>query len=121
MTHDLNFPTDIVICPTVREPDGLALSSRNTYLDPLQRQAAPVLFRALSQAQEAYLAGERNADTLRGMMGNVLSSEPLAKAQYTSCADYETLEELETVTGKALLSMAVFIGKTRLIDNIVLE
>jgi pantoate--beta-alanine ligase len=120
MTLDLNFPIEIVVCPTVREADGLAMSSRNVYLSPEQRQAATVLFRSLSAAKELYDAGERNAEKLRKKMMEVLAAEPLAEVQYVSCADYDTLEELSEITGKALLSMAVFIGKTRLIDNFVL-
>ena len=120
MTRDLNFPIEIVVCPIVREPDGLAMSSRNVYLDPEQRKAATVLYRALSGAKEAYERGERDAEKLRQVMKNLLVSEPLAQVQYVSCADYNTLEELEVVKGKALLSMAVFLGKTRLIDNFVL-
>ena len=120
MTRDLNFPLEIVVCPIVREPDGLAMSSRNVYLDPEQRKAATVLFRSLRAAKEAYEKGERDAEKIRGKMKEVLAGEPLADVQYVSCADYDTLEELETVTGKALLSMAVFMGKTRLIDNEVL-
>ncbi len=120
MTQDLNFPIEIVVCPTVREADGLAMSSRNVYLDPPQRQAATVLYRALSAARAAYDGGERQAERLRQVMRQVLASEPLAQVQYVSCADYETLEELEQVRGRALLSLAVFIGKTRLIDNFVL-
>ena len=118
MTRDLNFPIEIVVCPIVREPDGLAMSSRNVYLDPEQRKAATVLSRALRAAKEAYENGERDAEKLRGKMKEVLAGEPLAQVQYISCADYDTLEELETVSGKALLSMAVFMGKTRLIDNL---
>ena len=121
MTRDLNFPIEIVVCPIIREPDGLAMSSRNVYLDPEQRKAATVLYRSLSAAKEAYEDGVRNAQTLRQIMKDVLASQPLAQVQYVSCADYDTLEELETVTGKTLLSMAVFVGKTRLIDNFVLE
>jgi pantoate--beta-alanine ligase len=121
MVRDLNFPIEIVVCPIMREPDGLAMSSRNVYLDPQQRQAATVLSRSLREAREAYENGERDAGMLRQVMKDVLASEPLADVQYVSCADYETLEELDTVERKALLSMAVFIGKTRLIDNIVLE
>jgi len=120
MTRDLNFPIEIVVCPTVREPDGLAMSSRNAYLDPEQRQAATVLYRALSTAKDAYEAGERDAEKLRALMRATIATEPLAEMQYVSCADYNTLEELDQVTGKALLSMAVFVGKTRLIDNFVL-
>ncbi len=120
MTRDLNFPIDIVVCPIVREPDGLAMSSRNVYLDEPQRKAATVLYRALAAAKSAYDNGERSAGRLRQIMTETLAAEPLAQAQYVSCADYETLLELEQVAGKALLSMAVFLGKTRLIDNIVL-
>jgi len=120
MTLDLNFPIEIVVCPTVREADGLAMSSRNKYLQGDDRRAALVLFRALSAAKEMYEAGERNAEKLRGKMKEVIAAEPRARMQYVSCADYDSLEELETVTGKTLLSMAVLIGKTRLIDNFVL-
>jgi pantoate--beta-alanine ligase len=121
MTRDLNFPIEIVVCPIVREPDGLAMSSRNVYLNPGQRRAATALYRALNAAKAAYETGERDAEKLRGKMKVVLANEPLAEVQYVSCADYDTLEELDTVTGKALLSMAVFFGKTRLIDNMILE
>ena len=121
MTRDLNFPIEIVVCPIMRESDGLAMSSRNVYLDPEQRKAATVLFRSLSAAKELYEGGERSAEKVRGKMKEVLAGEPLADVQYVSCADYGTLEELELIEGKALLSMAVFIGKTRLIDNFVLE
>lgn len=120
MTRDLNFPVEIVICPTVREADGLALSSRNSYLSPEERAAATILFRALTDARSAYERGERNAEALRQIMAETLASEPRARTQYVSCADYDTLEELQTVTGKTLLSMAVFMGKTRLIDNFVI-
>ncbi|GER81077.1 MAG: pantoate--beta-alanine ligase [Anaerolineales bacterium] len=119
MTRDLNFPVEIVVCPTVREADGLAMSSRNSYLSPEERKSAVVLFRALTAAREAFERGERDAESLRKVMSEMLASEPRARTQYVSCADYDTLEELATVTGKALLSMAVFIGKTRLIDNFV--
>ena len=120
MVRDLNFPTEIVVCPIIREADGLAMSSRNVYLDPEQRTAATVLFRSLSAAKEAYEQGEHGAEKLRQIMKDMLASEPLAEMQYISCADYDTLEELEAIKGKALLSMAVFFGKTRLIDNFVL-
>jgi pantoate--beta-alanine ligase len=120
MVKDLNFPLDIVVCPIVREADGLAMSSRNVYLNPEERKAATVLSRALNAAKAAYEQGERKAESLRRIMKEVIEAEPLARLQYVSCADYETLEELETVRGKALLSMAVYFGKTRLIDNFVL-
>lgn len=121
MTKDLNFPIEIVVCPIVREPDGLAMSSRNVYLDADQRQAATVLYRSLSAAKAAYEKGERDAEKLRQIMKATIASEPLAQLQYVSCADYDTLQELEKITGRTLLSMAVFFGKTRLIDNFVLD
>ena len=120
MTHELDFPVEVIICPTVREADGLAMSSRNSYLSPEERSAATILFRALSAARFAYERGERGADKLRAVMAETLASEPRAQMQYISVADYDTLEELQTVTGKTLLSMAVYLGKTRLIDNFVL-
>jgi pantoate--beta-alanine ligase len=120
MTKDLDFPIEIVVCPTLREMDGLAMSSRNVYLSTAERQAATVLFRALSATRSAYDSGERAAGKLRAIVRDVVVAEPLAKLQYISCTDYDSLEELETLDGKALLSMAVFMGKTRLIDNIVL-
>jgi pantoate--beta-alanine ligase len=121
MTRDLDFPIEVIVCPTVREPDGLAMSSRNVYLDPEERKAATVLYRALSAAKAAFDNGERDAEKLRGIMQATLSAEPRARPQYISCADYDTLQELDRISGKALLSMAVFVGKTRLIDNFVLE
>jgi len=121
MTLDLNFPLEVMVCPIVRESDGLAMSSRNTYLNEEQRQAATVLYRALNAAKDSYEAGERDAERLRILVRETIAAEPLAEMQYVSCADYDTLEELETVSGKALLSMAVFVGKTRLIDNVILE
>lgn len=120
MTRDLNFPIEIMICPIVREPDGLAMSSRNTYLNPKERQAATVLHRALTAARAAFGAGERDAGRLRDVVSEVIASEPLARLQYVSCAHPETLQELEAVAGRALLSLAVFVGQTRLIDNVVL-
>jgi pantoate--beta-alanine ligase len=120
MTKDLDFPIEIVVCPTLREADGLAISSRNVYLNPEERQAAIVLFRALSAAKTAYDSGERGAERLCALVRAMVATEPLARLQYVSCADFDTLEELEVVRGKALLSMAVYVGKTRLIDNIVM-
>jgi pantoate--beta-alanine ligase len=121
MTLDLNLPVEIVVCPIVREPDGLAMSSRNVYLNPEERRAATVLFRALRAAQERFAAGERNGDALRAAMRAVIESEPLARADYVSVANLDDLHELETVTSRALASLAVRIGTTRLIDNCVLE
>ncbi len=121
MAADLALPTRVIPCPTVREPDGLALSSRNVHLSPEERRAAPVLSRALSAAQDAWRAGEREGDVLRGIMEEVLAMEPLAQVEYVSCADALTLAELDRVDGPALLSMAVYLGATRLIDNVLLE
>lgn len=121
MVRDLNFPLEVIVCPTVREADGLAMSSRNQYLEGDDRRAAAVLFRALSAARELYEGGERSGAVLRAKMTEVLEFEPRAVVQYVSCADYDTLEELDLISGKTLLSMAVLIGRTRLIDNLVLE
>ena len=120
MTRDLSYPIEIKVVPIVREGDGLALSSRNTYLNQDQRKAATVLYRALRAAEKAYLSGERSAVTIRQIMSETIADEPLASAQYVSCADLLTLTELETITNGALLSMAVYVGKTRLIDNWIL-
>ena len=120
MVQDLNFPLEVVVCPIVREADGVAMSSRNVYLRPEERRAATVLFRSLNAAKAAYEKGERKAENLRRIVEETIEAEPLAKLQYASCADYETLEELETVEGKTLLSMAAYFGKTRLIDNFVI-
>jgi len=119
MTRDLDVPVEIVACPTVREADGLAMSSRNVYLDPDDRRAAPVLYRALSAARDRWTAGERDAEALRQAMRAVLEAEPRARADYVSVADPETCRELDRVEGPALLSLAAFVGKARLIDNIV--
>ena len=121
MARDLSYPLEIVVCPIHREADGLAMSSRNSYLSPEQRQAAPVLYRGLSAARAAFEHGEKDAGKLRQIVIDILTAEPQAQVQYVSCADYDTLAELERVTGKALISLAVFVGKTRLIDNIVLD
>jgi pantoate--beta-alanine ligase len=121
MVHDLNIPGEMVVVPTVREPDGLAMSSRNTYLAPDERQAATILYRALLAAQERYKQGERNGEVLRGVLHEVLASEPLARVEYVSAAHPHTLQEQQQITNAGvLLSLAVRIGKTRLIDNILL-
>jgi pantoate--beta-alanine ligase len=120
MAADLALPTRVIPCPTVREPDGLALSSRNVHLSAEERRAAPVLWRALSVTRDAWDAGERSAVVLRGLMEEVIATEPLAAVEYVSCADALTLRELEWVDGPALLSLAVRFGQTRLIDNMPL-
>ena len=117
MARDLAIPTDVIACPTVREPDGLALSSRNVHLLPDERAAAPVLRRALLAARDRWLSGERAADRLRETMRETLAAEPLAHPDYVSVADGTTLAELDQVAGPALLSLAVRFGDTRLIDN----
>ena len=117
MAIDLAIPTEVVACPTIREPDGLALSSRNVHLSPDERAAAPVLHRALVAAREAWSHGERSGDALRGAMRDELAREPLAVVEYVSCADAGTLAELDVVGGPAILSLAVRFGQTRLIDN----
>jgi pantoate--beta-alanine ligase len=120
MARDLNFPLEIVVCPTLREPNGLALSSRNTYLNPEERVAATVLYRALSTAKTAFESDERDGRKLKAVMSEILAAEPLAQPDYVSAADPETLAELVTISKGVLLSMAVRIGKTRLIDNFLL-
>jgi pantoate--beta-alanine ligase len=121
MARDLAIPTDVIACPTVREPDGLALSSRNVHLSPEERAAAPILRRALLAATARWEAGERSGDELRAVMRETLAEEPLAGPDYVSVADGTTLAELDRVEGPALLSLAVRFGDTRLIDNEVLS
>jgi pantoate--beta-alanine ligase len=117
MATDLALPIEVIGCPTVREPDGLAMSSRNVHLSPGERAAAPVLRQALLAGRDAWERGERSGDAIRAEMRRVLAAEPLAHPEYVSVADGETLEEVTTVSGPALLSTAVRFGSTRLIDN----
>ncbi len=117
MALDLALPTEVIACPTLREPDGLALSSRNVHLPPAERAAAPVLRRALLVGRAAWESGERAGDAIRRAMTAELKREPLARPEYVSVADAETLAELDRVDGPALLSLAVRFGDTRLIDN----
>ncbi|MDL1896028.1 pantoate--beta-alanine ligase [Anaerolineae bacterium CFX7] len=121
LTRDLNFPLEIVVGETVREADGLAMSSRNAYLSPAERQAAPVLYRALCAARDAFRRGVRDGETLRALMRAELAREPRATVEYVSAADPLTLQELDTLSDGALLSLAVRIGATRLIDNFLLS
>ncbi len=121
MARDLALPTEVIACPTVREPDGLALSSRNVHLGPAERAAAPVLHRALEAAADRWRAGERSADALRRAMLAVLAGEPLAEVDYVSVADALSLAELDRLDGPILLSLAVRFGSTRLIDNELLD
>ena len=123
MVRDLNLDLDVVICPTVREADGLAMSSRNKYLEGAQRPAATVLHRSLQAASGLWLAGARDGEALREAMRAVLAAEPLARVDYVSAADPMTLAEWEGAISPGagvLLSMAVFVGQTRLIDNFLL-
>ncbi len=117
MARDLAIPTSVIACPTIREADGLAMSSRNVHLSPAERAAAPVLRRALLAAGERWAAGERDADILRATIRDTIAAEQLAVIDYVSCADGATLAELSRVDGPALMSLAVRFGTTRLIDN----
>ncbi|MDO8670325.1 MAG: pantoate--beta-alanine ligase [Dehalococcoidia bacterium] len=121
MVTDLDLNVEVVVMPTVREQDGLAMSSRNVYLNGEERRAALVLHRSLKLASEMRQAGEQSAGKLRLAMTALIESEPLARIDYVSVADVRTLEELDTIAGPTLLSLAVRIGKTRLIDNTILE
>ena len=121
MAADLDFPLEIVVCPTVREPDGLAMSSRNVYLSPAERKGAAVLYRSLCLAQEMSQQGERRANVIRQAMTRLIEAEPRARLDYISLAHPQTLDELDTLEGRTLVSLAVFFGKTRLIDNAILE
>ncbi len=117
MATDLALPTRVIPCPTVREADGLALSSRNVHLSAEDRKAAAVLHRALRAARDAYHDGEREGEVLRALMEEILATEPRAQVEYVSCADALTLRELQRIERPALLSLAVVLGTTRLIDN----
>jgi len=120
MVKDLDFPIEIVVCPTVRGPEGLAMSSRNSYLSPRERAAASVLYRSLTAAETAFRSGQTEAESLRLRMREVLMAERRGRPEYVSVADPDTLEELEGPVDRGLLSMAVLIGKTRLIDNLLI-
>jgi pantoate--beta-alanine ligase len=122
MVRDLNMPYSIVVAPTVREPDGLAMSSRNTYLTSEERRVAPALYRALRAVEAGYTAGERSVEALRAAAYAVLNAEPLLRPEYVSIADPFSLRELEQVGERgALVSLAVRLGAVRLIDNLLLE
>jgi len=120
MVYDLNIPIEVIVCPIVREEDGLALSSRNIYLNSEQRQAANVLNGSLVKARQVFESGQRDADMLRAVVTDSIHEEPLAQLQYVSCADLETLVELNGIVERCLLSIAVNFGKTRLIDNLLI-
>ncbi|HEX5141159.1 MAG TPA: pantoate--beta-alanine ligase [Dehalococcoidia bacterium] len=120
MVRDLNVDVEIVPVDTVREPDGLAMSSRNAYLNPTERKAALCLHEALSLAREMWTRGARDAEAFRKRLRELIEDEELARIDYVSVADPDTLEELDRIHGPALVSLAVRIGRTRLIDNITL-
>ena len=120
LNRDLNLGTEIIVMPTVREPDGLAMSSRNVYLSPRQRCNAAVLYKALSKAREMWRDGVIDAGVLRGEMERVISEGSPAKLDYVSIAAVDTLEEMDSVTAPAMASVAAWFGKARLIDNVIL-
>ena len=121
MVRDLNIPVEIVVAPIVRESDGLAMSSRNAYLDPQQRQQALVLSRSLQVVREKFEKGERSAERLIAAGLNVLHQEPAARLDYLSVVDPDSLEPITNVASRALVAVAAYVGSTRLIDNVVLE
>lgn len=121
MVSDLNFGIEIVGCPIIREEDGLAKSSRNTYLSAQEREAALILSKSLAKGKEAQKAGEADAAKIRQIILDEIATEPLAKVDYVEVVDWNTLEPVETVKEPVLVAMAVYIGKTRLIDNFITE
>lgn len=121
MVQDLNVGTEIIGCPIIREEDGLAKSSRNTYLNEKERQAALVLSRSLQAGKALVDAGETNAQAIRQAITGEIEKEPMAKIDYVDIVDFETITPIETVQGSVLVAIAVFIGKTRLIDNFIVE
>jgi len=121
MVDDLDMNLTVVVVPTVRESDGLAMSSRNSYLNPKERQAATILFKALTLARQLYRSGERDAEKIRRQMTLLIQKEPLAQIDYVSIANADTLEELDLLDGPTVASLAIGIGRTRLIDNMPLE
>jgi pantoate--beta-alanine ligase len=120
MVRDLDLPVEIVVRPTIRDASGLAVSSRNSYLTPAEHDQATVLFRALSAANAAFAAGERTAAVLRAIVTDMIAGEPAVRLDYVSIADPESLEECELAGPGAVVSLAAFVGKTRLIDNLAL-
>jgi len=121
LVADLNLETKIVIRPTVREPDGLALSSRNRFLSPDEREAATVLYRALAAGRDLIRAGERSVKKVEAAMTRLIWAEPLARVDYLSVVHPATLDEVRTVQGRVVLLLAVWIGETRLLDNMVVS
>lgn len=121
MVRDLNFNIEIIGCPIIREADGLAKSSRNTYLSPDERAKAVVLNRALTKGREMVLAGEKDAAKVVKTVRNMIEAEPLARIDYVEIVDWNELQPVETIDGPILMAVAVFIGNVRLIDNFIVE
>lgn len=121
MVRDLNFDIEIVGCPIIREPDGLAKSSRNTYLNADERKAALILSKAIKLGKEMVEGGERNAQTIIKAMTDKINTEPLARIDYVNVVDALSIEPLDVVKGEVLVAIAVYIGKTRLIDNFIIN
>lgn len=121
MVEDLNFDVKIVVVPIVREEDGLAMSSRNKYLSTKEREAALILFKSLTLAKNMIEAGKRDANLIKSQIIKNIENEPLARIDYVHIANEKNLKEVDLVTGKILIALAVYIGETRLIDNILLE
>jgi pantoate--beta-alanine ligase len=121
MARELNFPLEIIRVPIIREPDGLALSSRNVYLDAVQRQEALALNRALSRVKEQIAGGERDIARLKAGIREIITASPQAEIDYIEIVNGEDLSELETVQGRVLIALAARFGKTRLIDNLLVE
>jgi pantoate--beta-alanine ligase len=121
MARDLHLDSEIVVCPIVREPDGLAMSSRNAYLNPEERRAATILFRALDGARASISSGERDAMRLAASMRETIRREPLADLDYAEVVDADTLEQVTRLRGVCLALLAVRVGKTRLLDNLLIE
>ncbi|MCI5730933.1 MAG: pantoate--beta-alanine ligase [Eubacterium sp.] len=119
MVRDLNFNLEIVGCPIIREEDGLAKSSRNTYLSPEERKAAVILHKGLTRGEELVNQGEKNANVVKAAIREVIESEPLAKIDYVEIVDFDNMKEIETLERPFLAAVAVYIGKTRLIDNFI--
>lgn len=121
MAKDLNMDVDVVIMPTVREADGLAMSSRNTYLTPKQRTAATILFRSLREAEAKIKNGQRDTNAIIQFINQTIANEPLANIDYIAIVDTEELKPIEIINGRTLIALAIRVGKTRLIDNIIVE
>lgn len=120
MVRDLNFDLEIIGCPIIREEDGLAKSSRNTYLSPEERQAAVVLHKGLAKGEEMIRAGETSAEKVKKAIRDIIEAEPLAKIDYVEIVDFDNIQEKEVLDGQVLAAVAVYIGKTRLIDNFII-